>query len=66
VRVTAPPDAGKANDAVLDLLAETLAVPRRDLTIEAGGASRDKVVSLGGMSEATADARLGAASKDRS
>jgi uncharacterized protein (TIGR00251 family) len=61
VRVTAPPEAGRANEAVLDLLARTLELPRRNLAIEAGAASRDKIVSLVGMSADAAEARLEAA-----
>ena len=36
VRVAAAPERGKANDAVLDLLAETLDVPRRNVTLVSG------------------------------
>jgi uncharacterized protein YggU (UPF0235/DUF167 family) len=49
VRVAAPPERGKANDAVLALLAETLAVPRSSLSIVSGEGSRDKVVELAGV-----------------
>jgi len=44
VQVAAPPEKGKANDAVLRLLSEVLAVPRSCLTLTAGATSRDKVV----------------------
>lgn len=63
VRVAAPPEGGKANKAVLALLADTLGVPRRDLALAAGGSSRDKVVTLDGMTCDDADARLAAASR---
>jgi len=66
VRVTAAPEAGKANDAVLDLLARTLDLPRRDLELTAGKASRDKVVAVGGLtSEAAHDMLAAAAERDR-
>ena len=46
--VTAPPEAGRANEALLVLLAEAWRVPRRDLTIVAGLASRHKMVRVAG------------------
>lgn len=63
VRVSAPPEAGKANDAVLALLANTLDVPRRDLEVTAGHSSRDKVVALAGLTTEVAEARLFAAAE---
>ncbi len=61
LRVTAPAEGGKANDAVLALLAGTLDLPRGDLEITSGRASRDKVVALAGLSTDVAEARLAAA-----
>jgi len=63
VRVAPPAEAGKANDAVLALLAYTLDVPVRDLELTAGAASRDKLVALDGLSGEIADARLSAAAE---
>jgi uncharacterized protein len=63
VRVTAPPEGGEANDAVLRLLAETLDVPRADLELAAGWTSRDKMVTPVGMSTETAEARMAAAAR---
>ena len=63
VRVTARPEGGKANDALLTLLAEALGVPRRDLELAGGTASRDKVINLLGLSTESAEARLAAAAK---
>jgi uncharacterized protein len=60
VRVSAPPEAGKANEAVRDLLAGALGIPRSDTEIVAGAGSRDKVVAIRGLSPAEADKRLGA------
>lgn len=45
VRVTAPPVEGKANDAVVALLAEALGVPRRAIRVERGATARTKRVS---------------------
>jgi uncharacterized protein YggU (UPF0235/DUF167 family) len=48
-RVAAPPERGRANDALLDLLAETLDLPRTRLTVAAGRGSRRKVVEVAGL-----------------
>ncbi|HEX2426400.1 MAG TPA: DUF167 domain-containing protein [Gaiellaceae bacterium] len=63
VRVTAAPEGGKANEAVLRLLAEALGVPRHDLQLASGTSSRDKVITFVGLSTETADARMAAAAK---
>ena len=49
VRVTAPPDKGKANDAVVKLLAAKLGVSRSDVNIVRGHTSRSKEVRIEGM-----------------
>jgi len=49
VRVAAAPERGRANDAVVGLLAERLRVPRASVTVVSGHASRDKVVELRGL-----------------
>lgn len=46
VWVTAPPENGKANAAVLKLLARALGVPPSALTVEQGAASRNKVIRI--------------------
>ena len=46
--VTAPPERGRANEALLLLLASTWHLPRRDLAIIAGAASRQKTVQISG------------------
>ena len=51
VRVSAAPERGRANDAVLDLLAQTLSMPRADVKLVSGHAGRDKVVVLHGIAE---------------
>jgi uncharacterized protein YggU (UPF0235/DUF167 family) len=58
VRVGAAPERGKANEAVLALLAETLAVPRSSVTIVSGGGSRDKIVELAGIDSDEIERRL--------
>jgi uncharacterized protein (TIGR00251 family) len=58
VRVAAPPERGRANDAVLKLLADRLGVARGELTLVSGASGRDKVVELQGLSAEEADRRL--------
>jgi uncharacterized protein YggU (UPF0235/DUF167 family) len=62
LRVVAAPEDGKANDAVIRLLAETLALPARDLRIVSGRSSRDKTVALEGMRPEEVERRLAEAS----
>jgi len=61
VRVTAAPEGGKANEAVLELLSGALDVPLENLRLMSGKTSRDKVVSVRGMSTGEVDGRLAAA-----
>jgi uncharacterized protein len=58
IRVAAPPERGRANDAVLKLLAERLRIPPAELTLVAGRSGRDKVVELRGLAADEADRRL--------
>ena len=62
VRVTAAPEQGRANDAVLRLLADALSVPRESLTIVSGHSGRDKIVELTGVGPGTIERRLASAS----
>lgn len=48
VRVTAPPVDGKANKALIQLLAKEFKTPRSKIKIVQGETSRDKVVELPG------------------
>jgi uncharacterized protein (TIGR00251 family) len=61
IRVAAPPEGGRANDAVVRLLADTLDLRRRDVAIVSGHAVRDKVVAVEGIGAEEAEARLAAA-----
>jgi uncharacterized protein len=58
LRVTAAPEQGKATSAVLELLADTLAVPAASLRLVAGHASRDKTVEVSGLAADEAERRL--------
>lgn len=46
VSVTAPPVDNKANEKVIELLAEYFGKPKRAITIVRGGTSREKVVEI--------------------
>ena len=48
VRLAAPPVEGAANEALVGFLAETLALPRRNITIVSGARSRNKRVAIAG------------------
>jgi uncharacterized protein (TIGR00251 family) len=58
VKIHAPALEGRANDELLDFLAETLGVPRRNLTLLRGDKSRQKLVRITGLDEAAVRARL--------
>jgi uncharacterized protein (TIGR00251 family) len=59
VRVTAPPVDRAANDAVIALLSETLAVPRRAIRIVSGETGRNKIVDIEGIAVGDVAARIG-------
>ena len=63
VRVAEAPERGRANDAVLALLARTLDVPRSSLTLVSGHGARDKVVELDGLDHDEVERRLASAGK---
>ena len=65
VRVAAPPEGGRANEAVVRLLADTLGLRRRDVAIVAGHGARDKVVTLIGIDAEELEARLGSVTGGR-
>jgi uncharacterized protein len=58
LRVAAPPENGKANEAALTLLAEKLELPRSAVTLVSGASSREKIVELEGIGEDEAVLRL--------
>ena len=63
VRVAAPPERGKANDAVLALLANVLDVPAGALSIASGHASPRKTVRVEGLTDAEVRQRIARASE---
>lgn len=58
VRVAATPERGRANDAVIRLIADALDVETERLALVSGQASRDKVVELRGLDPEEAERRL--------
>jgi uncharacterized protein len=61
VRVAAPPEHGRANEAVLGLLADAVRVPRTAVTLVSGHGARDKIVELSGLDAAELEERLSSA-----
>jgi uncharacterized protein len=58
IRLTAAPNDGQANEALIKFLAERLQVPESAIEIVAGKDSRDKWISVEGISTADVEARL--------
>ena len=58
VRVRARPVEGEANAALLRLLAKTLGVPKSAVSLDRGGQSRTKMISIAGLSDDDIRTRL--------
>ncbi|MEK7785748.1 MAG: DUF167 domain-containing protein [Chloroflexota bacterium] len=58
IRVTAPPVGGKANEAVIELLADVLNVPKSKIEIVAGETSTQKLVSIADVTPAQVEELL--------
>lgn len=58
IKVMAPPEKGKANQAVEQLIARALGLAKGDVSIVSGQSSPQKVVEICGLSEADALLRL--------
>jgi uncharacterized protein (TIGR00251 family) len=58
VRVNAPPIEGRANAALIELLSESLDVPKSCLSIKRGASSKNKVVAVFGMTKEEAFRRI--------
>lgn len=61
ISVRAVPKDGAANDELIEVLAESLAIPRRSVRLVRGGASRQKVVAVAGITASELRIRLSAA-----
>ncbi|MES1168675.1 MAG: DUF167 domain-containing protein [Oleiharenicola lentus] len=58
VKVHAPALEGRANDELLDFLAEKLGVPRRSVSLLRGDKSRLKIVQIDGLDPTAVHQRL--------
>lgn len=58
IRVTAPPVDGAANEAVIELLAKALDLPKSNIEIVGGLSSTSKLVSVLGLAPNLVDKRL--------
>lgn len=57
-QVAAPPEAGKANQALLKLLAESLEMPLSRFSVAQGSAQPRKRIEIVGVDQPTLDAKL--------
>ena len=51
IKVMAPPEKGKANEAVVELLATKLGIGTADIQVESGHSSPSKVIAITGMDD---------------
>lgn len=58
IRLTSPPVEGKANDALINFLADVLDVPKSRIDIVAGETGRDKLVSILDLDARTVHERI--------
>jgi uncharacterized protein len=65
VRVTAAPERGQANDAVVRLVAATVGLPRAAVRIVSGHGAREKTVEIAGADRDSVEAALESAGRER-
>ena len=58
VYVTAAPERGRANKAVIEVLARELGVPRRTISLKSGERSRTKLIEVEGLDPTEIERRL--------
>lgn len=58
IKIAAPALEGKANEALIEFVAEKLALHRRDITLISGDKSRDKLIEIAGLDATEARERL--------
>ena len=58
MRVAAPPERGRANEALVGLLADVLEVPARSIRVVSGRRSRAKVVEVDALELGEVERRL--------
>lgn len=61
LKVTAPPEEGKANEAVITLLSKHLDLPKRSIGLKSGQSNRQKVLLIKAPDTAMALSKLAAA-----
>lgn len=61
VRVTSPPEGGKANAAVCKVVAKALGVPKSAVHVVRGDVSRHKQIEVSGATDALINATFGEA-----
>lgn len=59
LKLRAPPVEGRANEALVEFLAERLGLPRRAISLERGETSRQKLLRVEGLDLAAVRTRLG-------
>jgi uncharacterized protein (TIGR00251 family) len=57
-RVAAPPERGRANDALAELLSSALGIPKSSVRVVGGQRGRAKVVEIDGLEPADVESRL--------
>jgi uncharacterized protein (TIGR00251 family) len=60
LQVSAAPERGKANEAVIDLIAATLGLPRNAVQIVRGQSQPRKLLQINGIEQSELDRRLSA------
>ena len=51
IKVTAPPEKGKANEAVVELLSMTLGISSDDIEVVSGHSSPSKIIAINSMDD---------------
>jgi uncharacterized protein (TIGR00251 family) len=59
VSLTVPPTDGRANEALIAFIAETLGVPRSRISLISGVVNRSKTLRIIGLNAAEVEARIG-------
>jgi uncharacterized protein (TIGR00251 family) len=65
IRVTAAPERGRANDAVVRLVAATVGLPRAAVRIVSGHGTREKTLEVVGADRESVEAALESAGRER-
>lgn len=58
IRLTAKPQKGKANEALVALMSDVLRVPKKNISISSGASSSKKVLKISGLSKSEISSRL--------